>query len=1022
MGKKKRVCKKKAPPPSKATKPPSQSKQRKKKEQEAVKPKTEKQVRHANKNEEGGTSVRDEEFNDEFSAVIQYGGEFVFLNDGRTIYRGGMSSLVSGLRLEEFTLDSIHRLVMGWGYREGTYRIWTLIREIYEDYFQIRKDDDCYDFATYNCVNRIDGELFIEHDVVDIGATVRLPRCVNEVGEMEGSDEEEVEGLGDSEDERATALVDGFEGIDISLPQKEVPKVAEYVSVSKEKPCEEDEYVSDELESSDPDLSDSEKAKVQKFEKFKKEHLNRDFKFQWGMEFNSLDEFRYAIREWSVLNGRQITFVKNESDRVRVVCRATCGFLMLCSKVGHKRTFAIKTIVDKHTCARVLDNKSANSRWVAKIVLKKMQTSQDVRITDIIQDLRQNYSVGITVCRAWKAKLIAKKMLEGDADRQYAILRRYAAELLRASPGNTLAITVERPNPTIPPRFGCFYFCFEGCKKGFINGCRPFVGVDGCHLKTKYGGQLLIAVGRDPNDQYFPLAFGVVETETKESWKWFLELLMNDVGQSNRYVFISDQQKGLVAVFEEMFERIEHRVCLRHLYANFRKKFGGGALIRDLMMEAAKATYYQGWLQKMNELKLIDLDAWTWLMGVPPKSWCKHAFSFYPKCDVLMNNISESFNATILSVRDKPILTMCEWIRLYLMNRCSASSAKLKKWPHKVMPIPRKRLDKEVMLSGHWLPTWAMDETFEVNHSYNGQKFVVDIAKRSCTCNFWELVGIPCRHAIAALSFRQQNPEDFVDSCYHRDKYAICYSFPISPINGEEMWPEVDADPIMPPMYKRGPGRPKKLRIRECGEEGARRRRLPGVSYRCTICDKFGHNAQTCKSTTQNPNALKRKKKVKLDAQTTATHGAETGATDVPQSDATDGVQTDATHGAESGATAVTQTAATDGVQSAATDGVQTETNQTDFFGDITDDVISSLPEFNSTQCSAVDGASQRRGKKKMSPTKPIKRRTSERQKLFWFKKPITGPGATSEQPISVTDEDNNDESRRGKKKLKKNY
>ena len=60
-------------------------------------------------------------------------------------------------------------------------------------------------------------------------------------------------------------------------------------------------------------------------------------------------------------------------------------------------------------------------------------------------------------------------------------------------------------------------------------------------------------------------------------------------------------------------------------------------------------------------------------------------------------------------------------------------------------------------------------------------------------------------------------------------------------------------------MYKKGPGRPRKLRIRECGEEGARRRRLPGVSYRCTKCDKFGHNAQTCKSTTQDPNGLKRK-------------------------------------------------------------------------------------------------------------------------------------------------------------------
>ncbi|CAI8593547.1 unnamed protein product [Vicia faba] len=44
---------------------------------------------------------------------------------------------------------------------------------------------------------------------------------------------------------------------------------------------EDEEYVSDEMDSSDPDLSDSDKGKVPKFEKFRKEHLIKDFKFQW---------------------------------------------------------------------------------------------------------------------------------------------------------------------------------------------------------------------------------------------------------------------------------------------------------------------------------------------------------------------------------------------------------------------------------------------------------------------------------------------------------------------------------------------------------------------------------------------------------------------------------------------------------------------------------------------------------------------------------------------------------------------
>ncbi|XP_058733542.1 uncharacterized protein LOC131605168 [Vicia villosa] len=670
------------------------------------------------------------------------------------------------------------------------------------------------------------GHLFVEHDLRSLDSEVKEPNCVNEVNEGDELEEEIVEGLDDNEDERVIALHDGFEGDGPKGLGFTVP-LNEDVSISKlfgrpNKKMDGDEYHSDELNSDDPDDSCDEERP--KYERFRKEHLNKDYKFKMVMEFNTLVEFREAIREWSVLNGREITFVKNESYRVRVQCTAKCGFLVLCSKVAHKHTFAIKTLVDTHTCARVLDNKSANSRWVAKHVVKRLQTSDNVRIRDIMQDIRQNFVVGIIVSKAWKTKLIAKKVVEGDIDNQYASIWRYAAELARVNSSNTVKINVERPTPFIQPRFGSFYFCFDECKKGFINGCRPFVGVDGCHLKTEYDGQLLVAEGRDANDQYFPLAFEVVETETKESWRWFIQLLMEDIGQERRYVFIFDQHKGLVAVFEEMFDRIEHRLCLRHLYANFKKNFGGGSLIRDLMMGAAKATYDQVWSPKMNELKNVDQNAWSWLMAVPAKSWCKHAFTFYTKCDVLMNNISESFNATILVSRDKPILTMCEWIRKYLMNRLSTSATKLEKWQHKVMPIPKRRLDNEVYNSAQWLPTW---------------------------------------HAVAALSYKKQNPKDFVDEFYTRDKFALCYGFSISPINGQDMLPEVEMEQVLLPSYKKGPGRHRKVRIRELGKEGARQRRH-NVEYKCTKCDKFGHNALTCKSLTQDPNALKRKWKVKM--------------------------------------------------------------------------------------------------------------------------------------------------------------
>ncbi|KAI5417584.1 hypothetical protein KIW84_042262 [Lathyrus oleraceus] len=324
----------------------------------------------------------------------------------------------------------------------------------------------------------------------------------------------------------------------------------------------------------------------------------------------------------------------------------------------------------------------------------------------------------------------------------------------------------------------------DGLKKGITTSCRPFIGVDGCHLKTKFEGTLLIAVGRDPNYQHYPIAFG-----------------------------------GLIPVFEELFERVEHRLCLRHLYANFNKKFGGGTQIKGLMMAAAKATYIQVWDDKMKELKELNVKPWEWLLGIPTKAWCRYAFYFYPGCDVLMNNVSDTFNITLLVERDKPILTMCEWIRNYLMNRNANLRERVDRWNHRIMPRPRLRLDKEVEHAGNLIPNYSGDTIWKVEHTHTRNSFIVDTSKKTYTCNFWELVSIPCRHAVIALGFRNQSPKDFVDDCYSKDMYGKCYGYNVSHINGQDIWSEVDMEEILPPSYKRGLGRPKKLRRREPDEE-----------------------------------------------------------------------------------------------------------------------------------------------------------------------------------------------------------
>ena len=80
--------------------------------------------------------------------------------------------------------------------------------------------------------------------------------------------------------------------------------------------------------------------------------------------------------------------------------------------------------------------------------------------------------------------------------------------------------------------FNRLYMCFEACKSGFLAGCRPMIGLDGCFLKGYYGGQLLSAVAQDGNNSFFPIAIAVVDKESRKTWSWLLKALRDDIGPS----------------------------------------------------------------------------------------------------------------------------------------------------------------------------------------------------------------------------------------------------------------------------------------------------------------------------------------------------------------------------------------------------------------------------------------------------------------------------------------------------------
>ncbi|KAG5556147.1 hypothetical protein RHGRI_006689 [Rhododendron griersonianum] len=111
--------------------------------------------------------------------------------------------------------------------------------------------------------------------------------------------------------------------------------------------------------------------------------------------------------------------------------------------------------------------------------------------------------------------------------------------------------------------------------------------------------------------------------------------------------------------------------------------------------------------------------------------------------------------------------------------------------------------------------------------------------------------GIPCTHAITAITHKHANIEDYIDSCYKKETNASIYRGIIYPINGRSMWHASGCVPILPPNYGRSSGRPKKCRRKERAElenPDPDKLRRQNTSLRCGKCGQWGHNMRTCKN------------------------------------------------------------------------------------------------------------------------------------------------------------------------------
>ncbi|KAL0458676.1 UNVERIFIED_CONTAM: hypothetical protein Slati_0494800 [Sesamum latifolium] len=136
-------------------------------------------------------------------------------------------------------------------------------------------------------------------------------------------------------------------------------------------------------------------------------------------------------------------------------------------------------------------------------------------------------------------------------------------------------------------------------------------------------------------------------------------------------------------------------------------------------------------------------------------------------------------------------------------------------------------------MARNYFTMWCgMDES-EVDHFLD--KYVVDLAKRTCTCGMFQLNGYPCCHACAAISIKRVPIEEYVDICYKKSTYLMVYREMIYVVPGKKDYIQTTYEPLKPLKVKTKRGRSKRLRRRGPDEVQTTSTRN-GLTHTCTKC------------------------------------------------------------------------------------------------------------------------------------------------------------------------------------------
>ncbi|CAL8170437.1 unnamed protein product [Prunus armeniaca] len=347
---------------------------------------------------------------DMFTLEVHHGGYFV---DG--LYLGGIVQWVDRQDADEISMLELFELVKHIGEND----------EHYEDEHTAPGYDGDEENGQHEFVDAEINEEF--------GEAEEKVEVESDKAEQGGEDEEEDDDFIDSEFEQSDEEDNmNFHRYVVTEEQDDGHKELSESDT--------DGYNTLDLESLHEDSGDEDGKKrglrQPRFKQYNKQHDLLDPKFHLGLEFPNMQECREAIKYYACRCARRIRFVKNDPNRVRLVCdgnkegnkakRPTKGEKAKRHAKGDKAKRHSKSDnSQRHGKGEEgqegeieYEDKLEDCPWFDE----DLRTNPNMSVAEFMTLVRKHYSIDVTRDQCYKAKNLAKERIQGSIEEQYSKL------------------------------------------------------------------------------------------------------------------------------------------------------------------------------------------------------------------------------------------------------------------------------------------------------------------------------------------------------------------------------------------------------------------------------------------------------------------------------------------------------------------------------------------------------------------------------------------------------------------------